>query len=60
MCTRKHRNLLTRELDKKEVQEGLMKAVDVIDLIIEILRGSQKSAAGKRLPDNGDYGGNPF
>ena len=41
MCTRKHRNLLTRELDKKEVQEGLMKAVDVIDLIIEILRGSR-------------------
>lgn len=41
VCTRKHRNLLTRELDKKEVQEGLMKAVDVIDLIIEILRGSR-------------------
>ena len=29
------------ELDKKEVQEGLIKACDVIDLIIEILRGSK-------------------
>ena len=41
VCTRKHQTLLTKELDKKEVQEGLIKAVDVIDLIIEILRGSK-------------------
>lgn len=41
VCTRKHQNLLTKELDKKEVQEGLIKAYDVIDLIIEILRGSK-------------------
>ena len=34
-------NLLTRELEQKEVQEGLIRAVDVIDLIIEILRGSK-------------------
>lgn len=41
LCTRKHQNLLARELDKKEVQEGLIQACDVIDLIIEILRGSK-------------------
>lgn len=41
VCTRKHQNLLARELEKREVQEGLIKAVDVIDLIIEILRGSK-------------------
>lgn len=41
VCTRKHQTLLAKELDKKEVQEGLIKAVDVIDLIIEILRGSK-------------------
>ena len=29
-----------RSLEKKEVQEGLIHACDVIDLIIEILRGS--------------------
>lgn len=41
VCTRKYQNLLTKELDRKEVQEGLIKACDVIDLIIEILRGSK-------------------
>ncbi len=41
VCTRKYHTLLTKELDKKEVQEGLIKACDVIDLIIEILRGSK-------------------
>lgn len=41
LCTRKHQNLLARELDRKEVQEGLIQACDVIDLIIEILRGSK-------------------
>ncbi len=39
--TRKYQNLLKKEQEKKEVQEGLIKACDVIDLIIEILRGSQ-------------------
>lgn len=41
VCTRKHQTLLGKELEKKEVQEGLIKACDVIDLIIEILRGSK-------------------
>lgn len=41
LSTRKYRTLLTKELDKKEIQEGLIKAVDVIDVIIEILRGSK-------------------
>lgn len=41
LATRKYRTLLAKELDKKEVQEGLIQACDVIDLIIEILRGSK-------------------
>ena len=41
LATRKYQTLLTKELERKEVQEGLIKAVDVIDLIIEILRGSK-------------------
>jgi DNA gyrase subunit A len=41
LTTQKYQTLLNQELDKKEVQEGLIKAVDVIDLIIEILRGSK-------------------
>nr|MCR4842471.1 DNA topoisomerase [Eubacterium sp.] len=38
---RKYRTMLAKEMDKKEIQEGLIKACDVIDLIIEILRGSK-------------------
>lgn len=41
LATRKYKNLLGKELEKKEIQEGLIKACDVIDLIIEILRGSK-------------------
>ena len=41
LATRKYKTLLRKEQDKKEIQEGLIKACDVIDLIIEILRGSQ-------------------
>ncbi len=41
IATRKYKTLLSKELDKKEIQEGLIKACDVIDLIIEILRGSK-------------------
>ena len=44
LATRKYKTLLTKERDKKEIQEGLIKACDVIDLIIEILRGSQSVA----------------
>ena len=40
LATRKYKTLLAKELDKKEIQEGLIRACDVIDLIIEILRGS--------------------
>ncbi len=41
LATRKYKTLLAKELEKKEVQEGLIKACDVIDLIIEILRGAK-------------------
>ncbi len=41
LATRKYQTLLSRKMEKKEIQEGLIKACDVIDLIIEILRGSK-------------------
>ena len=41
LATRKYQTLLTKEREKSEVQEGLIKACDVIDLVIEILRGSK-------------------
>ena len=39
---RKYSVLLQKETDKKEVQEGLIKACDCIDLIIAVLRGSRR------------------
>jgi DNA gyrase subunit A len=45
--TRKYQTLLAKEMDKKEIQEGLIKACDVIDLIIEILRGSKNIKEAK-------------
>ncbi len=39
--TRKYNTLLNKEMEKKEIQEGLIKACNLIDLIIEIIRGSR-------------------
>ena len=47
VTTRKYTNLLAKEQSKKEIQEGLIKACNVIDLIIEILRGSKDRAMAK-------------
>ena len=47
VATRKYTTLLNKERDKKEIQEGLIKACNVIDLIIEILRGSKDKAMAK-------------
>jgi len=44
---RKYTTLLAKEQEKKEIQEGLIKACNVIDLIIEILRGSKDRAMAK-------------
>lgn len=44
ITTRKYQTLLDKEMDKKEIQEGLIEACNVIDLIIEILRGSKNVA----------------
>lgn len=41
LATRKYQNLLAAQLEKKEIQEGLIKACDMIDLLIEIIRGSK-------------------
>lgn len=44
---RKYETLLAKEQAKREIQEGLIKACNVIDLIIEILRGSRDRAMAK-------------
>ncbi|MBQ3796196.1 MAG: DNA topoisomerase 4 subunit A [Butyrivibrio sp.] len=47
-ATRKYTTLLKKEQDKKEIQEGLIKACNVIDLVIEILRGSKDRPMAKK------------
>ncbi len=47
VATRKYTNLLAKEQERKEIQEGLIRACNVIDLIIEILRGSKDRAMAK-------------
>ena len=54
MATRKYNTLLKKEQDKKEIQEGLIKACDVIDLIIEILRGSRNVKDAKACLMHGE------
>ena len=47
-ATRKYTTLLKKEQEKKEIQEGLIKACNVIDLVIEILRGSKDRPMAKK------------
>ena len=51
---RKYNALLEKELEKKEIKEGLIKACDVIDLIIAILRGSKNLKDAKACLTKGD------
>ncbi|MCR5302755.1 MAG: DNA topoisomerase 4 subunit A [Lachnospiraceae bacterium] len=60
LATRKYKTLLTKELEKKEIQEGLIKAVDVIDVIIEILRGSKDVKMAKACLVEGNTEGIEF
>ncbi|MBQ6844869.1 MAG: DNA topoisomerase 4 subunit A [Agathobacter sp.] len=54
IATRKYTTLLAKEQDKKEIQEGLLKACNVIDLIIEILRGSKSRKDAENCLTKGD------
>ncbi len=41
LATRKYKTLLEKAMEQKEIKEGLIKATNIIDLIIEIIRGSE-------------------
>ena len=60
ITTRKYSTLLAKEQEKKEIQEGLIKACDVIDLIIEILRGSKNREQVKKCLVEGTTEGIKF
>ena len=58
--TRKYNTLLQKEQERKEIQEGLIKACNVIDLVIEILRGSKDRAMAKACLVEGKTDGIKF
>ncbi len=57
---KKYTKLLAEQMDVKEIKEGLLEAVDVIDLIIEILRGSKTVAVAKKCLMTGETEGIKF
>ncbi len=54
LYTKEYTNLLEKAYARQEIVEGLIKATDVIDLIIEILRGSSSVKQAKRCLVSGD------
>ena len=60
VARRKYTTLLEKELERKEIQEGLIKACNVIDLVIEILRGSRDRAMAKACLVEGKTDGIKF
>ena len=60
IATRKYTTLLNKELANKEIKEGLIRACDIIDLIIEILRGSSNLKMAKECLMTGNTEGIKF
>ncbi|MCI9051277.1 MAG: DNA topoisomerase 4 subunit A [Lachnospiraceae bacterium] len=60
LTARKYRYLLEKELEKKEVREGLIRAYDILDFIIEMIRGSKSIKEVKKCLMTGDTTGIHF
>ena len=45
--TKKYQTMLKKELERAEIQEGLIKAIDILDAVIETIRGSKTKAEAK-------------
>ena len=60
ILTNKYQNLLEKELARKEIQDGLIKAVDLIDAIIALLRNSKSQADAKQALMSGEIAGIKF
>ena len=54
LYTREYNHLLEKAIDRLEIVDGLIRATDVIDLIIEILRGSSSLKQAKACLIHGD------
>ena len=60
IITRKYKELLRKEEEKKEVQEGLIAACEIIDLVIAVIRGARKRQDAENCLVNGDISGISF
>ena len=60
LAQRKYTTLLDKALEQKEIKEGLIKATNIIDLIIEVIRGSQTQKQAKACLTKGDTEGIKF
>ena len=58
--TRKFESLLKKAEKKREVDEGLILAIDIVDTIVEVLRGSKKVAQAKECLMTGNTEGIVF
>ena len=58
--TRKYQSLLAKEMEKKEVQEGLIRACDCIGPDHRDPPGQPQPETGKGLPDHGHHRGHPI
>ena len=60
ILTRKYTTLLEKAYEQKEVKEGLIRACNIIDLIIEIIRGSNNLKQAKECLISGNTEGIKF
>lgn len=60
ITTKRYQYLLKKAIQRQEVLEGLMKAHDMIDLIIEVLRGSKDVKMAKACLMSGETEGVAF
>ena len=52
--TRKYTTLLAKDKEQKEIKEGLIEACDIIDLIIEVIRGSRSISQARACLTKGE------
>jgi DNA gyrase subunit A len=55
--SRKFQNLLRKAARRKEIDEGLITAIDVIDAVVEVIRGSKTVAQARTCLMTGDTSG---
>jgi DNA gyrase subunit A len=57
---RKYRALLEKEEDRREIQEGLITACNIIDLVIAVIRGAKNRKDAEACLTKGDISGISF